>query len=146
MNQLSKKAIKKNYKQVITFGAIGTNHGLATSIYTNKLGLDCSLLLFDQPVTKNVKQNLLLFKKYNAQPIYKKTVLKTVLAFYLTQKLQHPNAYYIFAGGSNEVGTIGYVNAIFELKEQIENGDIPMPDVIICPAGSSGTVSGSRAR
>ncbi|MCJ7771990.1 MAG: pyridoxal-phosphate dependent enzyme [Desulfobacterales bacterium] len=135
-------AIKKSRKHIITFGAIGTNHGLATSIYSNKLGLDCPLLLFDQPVTRNVKQNLLLFKKFNAQTIYKKTVFKTVLSFYLTQKIRHPNAYYIFAGGSNTVGTIGYVNAAFELKSQIEKGAMPMPDVIFCPAGSKGTTAG----
>lgn len=135
-------AIKRNCKRVITFGAIGTNHGLATAIYSNKLGMDCTLLLFDQPVTRNVKQNLLLFKKFNAQTIYKKTVFKTALSFYLTQRLQHPNAYYIYAGGSNAVGTIGYVNAAFELKFQIEKGDIPAPDIIICPAGSRGTAAG----
>lgn len=135
-------AVNKNRKHIITFGAIGTNHGLATSIYSDKLGLDCSLLLFDQPVTKNVKQNLLLFKKFNAQTIYKKTILKTVLSFYLTQKIQHPNAYYIFAGGSNPIGAIGFVNAAFELKSQIEQGLIPEPEIIFCPAGSTGTAAG----
>ncbi len=135
-------AIKKKRKRIITFGAIGTNHGLATSIYSNKLGLGCSLLLFDQPVTRNVKQNLLLFKKYSAQTIYKKTVFKTALSFYLAQRIIHPRAYYIYAGGSNAIGTIGYVNAAFELKSQIEKGAMPVPDVIFCPAGSKGTTAG----
>ncbi|MBW2181879.1 MAG: pyridoxal-phosphate dependent enzyme [Deltaproteobacteria bacterium] len=135
-------AIKKKSKRVITFGAIGTNHGLATSIYSRKLGLDCTLLLFRQPVTKNVKQNLLLFKKYHAKTIYKKTVLKTLISFYLTQKIRHPGAYSIFAGGSNSIGTIGFVNAAFELKSQIEQGLIPEPEIIFCPAGSTGTAAG----
>lgn len=135
-------AVQKNCSHVITMGAIGTNHGLATAIYCDRMGLDCSLVLFDQPVTKNVKQNLLLFKKYHASPLYKKTVLKTVLSFYLFQRFRHPNAYFIFAGGSNPVGTAGYVSAAFELKQQIDEGLLPSPDVIVCPAGSSGTVSG----
>jgi len=135
-------AIKKKARRVITFGATGTNHGLATSIYSRKLGLDCTLLLFWQPVTKNVKRNLLLFKKYQAETIYKKTVFKTLISFYLTQKIRHPGAYPIFAGGSNPIGAIGFVNAAFELKSQIERGHIPEPEIIICPAGSTGTAAG----
>jgi len=135
-------AIQKKCKRVVTFGAIGTNHGLATAVYSNSLGLDCTLLLFDQPVTKNVKQNMLLFRKFNAEPIYKKTVFKTALSFYIAQRLRHPAAYYIYAGGSNTIGTIGYVNAAFELKIQIEEGRVPLPDVIFCPAGSKGTAAG----
>jgi D-cysteine desulfhydrase len=135
-------AIKKKSRRVITFGAIGTNHGLATSIYSQKLGLDCTLLLFWQPVTKNVKQNMLLFKKYHAETIYKKTVLKTLISFYVTQRIKHPRAYPIFAGGSNPIGVIGFVNAAFELKSQIDQGFIPEPEIIICPAGSMGTAAG----
>ncbi len=86
--------------------------------------------------------SLLLFKKYNAKTIYKKTVLKTLISFYVTQKIRHPGAYPIFAGGSNPIGTIGFVNAAFELKSQIEQGLIPEPEIIICPAGSIGTAAG----
>ncbi len=65
------EGLDKKKKKVLTFGGIGTNHGLATAIFCQKLGLDCSLLLFKQPVTRNVKQNILLFHKYNAKLIYK---------------------------------------------------------------------------
>jgi D-cysteine desulfhydrase len=135
-------AKKKNRKKVITFGAIGTNHGLATSIFSRKLGLDCMLLLFRQPVTRNVKQNLRLFEKYHAKTVYKKTILRTVISYYLTQRIIHPEAYFIFAGGSNRIGTLGFVNAAFELKSQIEQGMMPEPHVIFCPAGSNGTAAG----
>jgi len=85
--------IKKKARRVITFGAIGTNHGLATSIYSQKLGLDCTLLLFWQPVTKNVKQNLLLFTKYHAKAVYKKTVLKTRLSCHINFSIWSFDAY-----------------------------------------------------
>ena len=133
---------KRNTRHIVTFGGIGTNHGLATAIFCDRLGIACTLLLFHQPVTWHVKQNLLLFEKYHAVTIYKKTRWRTVLAYYLLLRIGHPKACYVFAGGSNAVGTIGYVNAALELKEQVENGEIPEPAVVFCALGSGGTLAG----
>ena len=136
------EAKRRKTAHIITFGGIGTNHGLATAIFCEKFGLACTLLLFRQPVTAGVKQNLLLFNKFKAKTIYKKTLWKTVVSYYLLERIKHPGAYFVFAGGSNPEGTIGYVNAAFELKEQIDRGDMPEPKVIICPLGSGGTLAG----
>ena len=133
---------QKKKKQLITMGGIGTNHGLATAIFCKQLNIDCALLLFWQPVTKNVQQNLRLFQKYNAKLFYKRSIWKTIFAFYLFERLKYPAAYFLDAGGSNTPGTIGVVNAVFELKEQIDNGEIPEPGAIICPAGTCGTLAG----
>ena len=54
---------EKGYKSVVTFGATGTNHGVATSIYCKQHGLDCTVLLFDQPDSETVRQNLELMQK-----------------------------------------------------------------------------------
>ena len=136
------EARRRKTTHIITFGGIGTNHGLATAIFCEQLGINCTLLLFRQPITAGVKQNLLLFNKFKAQTIYKKTLWKTVVSYYLLERIKHPGAYFVFAGGSNPEGTIGYVNAAFELKEQIDRGEMPEPDVIICPLGSGGTLAG----
>ena len=136
------EARKRNARHIVTFGGIGTNHGLATAIFCDQLGIDCTLLLFRQPVTRHVKQNLLLFKKYHAATIYKKTRWRTVLTYYLLHRIRHPRACYVFAGGSNAVGTVGYVNAAFELKKQIDEGEFPAPKVVFCPLGSGGTLAG----
>ncbi len=135
-------ARRRNKKQVVTMGGIGTNHGLATAIFCNQLGLDCTLLLFHQPVTRHVKQNLRLFASYNAKMSYHGSLGKTVLAYYLLQRIAHPAAFFIFAGGSDPLGTIGFVNAAFELKAQIDRGQLPVPAVIFCPLGSGGTLAG----
>lgn len=136
------EAKRRKSAHIITFGGIGTNHGLATAIFCNKLGINCTLLLFYQPVTAGVKKNLLLFNKYKAATIYKTTLWKTVVSYYLLQRFKYPGAYFVYAGGSNPEGTIGYVNAAFELKEQINRGEVPEPEVIICPLGSGGTLAG----
>ena len=133
---------KKKSVKVITFGGIGTNHGLATAIYCSKLSIPCKLLLFWQPVTEHVQNNLLLFNHYNTELLYKKTLWKTVMGYYLFERLKHPAAYFVFAGGSNVAGTIGFVDAAFELTAQIDHGEMPEPSVIFCALGSGGTLSG----
>jgi len=129
-------------KRVVTFGGIGTNHGLATAIFCRELGLDCVVTLYDQPVTPNVKKNLQLLHEYNAEIIYKQTFFKTVLDYFVKQRISHPFSYFLHPGGSSTLGTAGFVNAAFELKEQVDNGLMPEPAYIFCPVGSNGTMAG----
>lgn len=133
---------KKNNKDTITtFGATGTNHGVATSIFAGLFGLKSKIYLFDQPVTKTVITNLKLMIKNQATLIHKGSLFNTALNYY-TSYLGSKNQYHLPPGGSNIMGCIGFVNAAFELKEQIEQGILPEPDHIICPVGSSGTLAG----
>ena len=50
--------------------------------------------------------------------------------------------YIIPLGGSCPLGAVGYVEAAFELKEQIEKGEMPKPDVIYVTLGTGGTAAG----
>ncbi len=62
------------------------------------------------------------------------------------QEICDKNGYYFIPmGGSNELGSIGYVNAVFELKKQIEEMGIKEPDVIYITLGSCGTAAGVLA-
>ena len=134
--------IAKRRKKVVTIGGIGTNHGLATAIYCNRLGLGCRLLLFYQPVTSYVKQNMLLFYRYGAEMTYTGTILRAGLLYYTAERFRNRNAYFLYAGGSSPLGTIGVVGAMFELKRQVARGEMPSPRYIFCPLGSNGTVAG----
>ena len=134
--------LSQKKKHVITIGGIGTNHGLATAIFCQQLGLKCTLLLFRQPVTRFVKQNLKLFHYYGAELIFKGSLLNTALHYGLFQRLVYPRANFLYAGGSSVEGTIGFVNAAFELKAQVNQGLLPEPDLIFCPLGTNGTLVG----
>lgn len=135
-------AVRKGAKRVVTFGAIGTNHGVATAMMCQKHGLECIIYLFDQPVTDTVKQNLKLMQAYGAKLIYKGSLFKTVLAYYLSPYRAKSGSYFLFAGGSNTYGTLAFVNAAMELKAQVEQGACPEPAVIVCAVGSSSTLAG----
>jgi D-cysteine desulfhydrase len=143
-------ALKKKRKGIMTFGAIGTNHGLATAIIAKELGLKCHLFLAHQPLTWHVQRSLILFQHFGAKLHYAKSYAKTGLKS-LFFRVFHPGYYIMLVGGSplygfgNPLGIVGFINAVFELKEQIDEGQIPEPDVIFVAGSSSGTASGLMA-
>ncbi|MHA1384657.1 MAG: pyridoxal-phosphate dependent enzyme, partial [Candidatus Helarchaeota archaeon] len=108
-------AKKKNKDPIITIGGLGSNHCLATAIFGQKLGFNVVLILFNQPLTPDVQKKLLLFNCFKTTMLHEETIKKN-------QELlkQYENSYFITGGGSDQVGTIGFVNAAFELKNQIE--------------------------
>ena len=136
------EARQKKIRHLITPGGIGTNHGLATAIFCDQLGIQCTLLLYHQPVTENVRHTLLLLKKYKARLVYRKTLWRTMVCYYSLYRFKFPGAYFVYPGGSSTIGSIGYVNAAFELKDQIDQGMLPEPAVIFCPLSSGGTLAG----
>jgi 1-aminocyclopropane-1-carboxylate deaminase/D-cysteine desulfhydrase-like pyridoxal-dependent ACC family enzyme len=136
------QAMQQGKMELVTFGAIGTNHGVATALFCQQQGIKCKVLLFDQPITAAVQDNLKLMQQFGAQLEYSGTLFRTVLRFYWDRLLQKNAAYYLFAGGSNVAGCIGFINAALELKQQIEQGLTPEPDLIYCPVGSNSTAAG----
>lgn len=128
-------------KRVVTFGALGTNHGVATSTFCLRQGIPCRVLLFEQPVTRTVLANLRQMIANDAQLEYVGSLPKTAARFYAMQAFNRSD-YFLPAGGSSPTGCVGFVNAAFELREQIAQGLMPEPDYIVCAVGSSGTLAG----
>lgn len=136
------EALRRGHRTVVTIGGLGTNHGLATAIYGEQLGMATRLLLYDQPVTRHVQQVLLLLHEHGAELHRYKTLLGAGAALYTRERLLNPRAYLLASGGSSPLGTVGVVNAMFELRAQVDAGLMPEPDYIFCPLGSSGTMAG----
>ena len=87
-----------------------------------------------------VRQNVLLDHYFGAElAIFSNTEERKAA---VEKLLESSDNYFIPTGGSTALGALGYVNAVFELKEQIENGLMPEPDYIYAPVGSGGTVAG----
>jgi D-cysteine desulfhydrase len=143
------KILNRKYKGVVTTGGIGTNHGLGCSIICRELNppLKCHLYLFHQPLTWHVQRSLLLFDYFGAKLHLGKI---DIVQFFkcLFFRLFHPRFYWMFPGGSpllgigTSLGTVGFVNAIFELKSQIDQNVIPEPDAIFIAGGTVGTAAG----
>lgn len=129
-------------KHVITFGATGTNAGVATAMMCFRNQLKCTVYLFKQPLSQTVKDNLALMQAYGAELIYCGSLLKTVLSYYCSRYRLNRDSYFLWAGCSNSVATFAYINAAFELKQQIDNNELPEPEHIFVPVGSCSTLAG----
>ncbi|MEE4607568.1 MAG: pyridoxal-phosphate dependent enzyme [Desulfobacteraceae bacterium] len=127
---------------IVTLGGTGTHHGLATTIFAGTLGMQCRILTFRQPLTVQVRDNLRLLAHHGAELSDCRTMGRALLHYYLVERLRRPGAYFYFAGGSSPLGTLGFVDAAFELKAQIEAGQAPAPAVVFLAAGSNGTLAG----
>lgn len=136
--------LQKKKKTIMTYGGIGTNHGLATVIHGNRLGLNTLLLLVDQPLTSHVQENLLLLQHFGAQLCCAKNAAGAALKS-IWHYLSKRNVYYLSPGGSSPLGSLGFVAAAFELRKQIDAGEIPEPKYIFVALGSKGTMAGLLA-
>ena len=93
-----------------------------------------------------VRRNLLLSHVCGAENHHFKNEMAAYFPttiIILRKKLkQNKFPYIIGPGGSSPLGTIGYVNAGFELKKQVASGLVPEPDKIFLPLGTMGTAVG----
>ena len=138
--------LRRDAREVITFGFAGSNHALATAIYAGKVGLGCTSLLLPQINAHYVRRNLLASYYYHAQLHHHDSLMLLtwgIIGKLVRGKTKHgvfPR--FIPAGGSCPLGVVGYVNAAFELRDQIAAGKIPEPDRVYLPMGSMGTSVG----
>jgi 1-aminocyclopropane-1-carboxylate deaminase/D-cysteine desulfhydrase-like pyridoxal-dependent ACC family enzyme len=139
-------ALTRGAESVLTFGAAGSNHVVATACYAKAVGLKCIAMLKKQPNAHVVRRNLLLMRHFNTElhlsPSDEMRSLQTIATFIENKNNQNIFPYFIPTGGSTPIGILGYVNAAFELKKQIADGLMPEPDYIYVSAGSFGTMVG----
>lgn len=139
-------ARRRGCKEVMTFGFAGSNHALATAVYASYAGLMSTSMLLPQPNAHYVRRNLLMSWKYDAElHQYPNKLLLSISTWYQLlrhRKITGKKPYVIPPGGSLPLGAAGFVNAAFELKQQIQQGQIPEPARIYVPMGTAGTYVG----
>lgn len=139
-------AIAKGAKEVLTFGCVGSNHATATAIYAQRLGLRSINMLQHQPPSPMIVPNLLASCHTGAE-LHFCSSSKTLPYNVYVQLLEHRRKtgvrpYVIPAGGSAPLGVVGYVNAAFELADQIAAGELPDPARLYVAGGTAGTCAG----
>ena len=138
-------AKRKGRKTLIATGGVGSNQVLASGIHGKQAGFKVVGAVMNQINANYVRRNLLLDHYYDIDLYYAPNM--SFLYFAVTyQFLKHflmgNKPYFIPPGASSPLGNIGFVNAVFELKQQVDEGIMPEPQYIIAPAGTMGTVSG----
>lgn len=141
-------AVDRGCREVLTFGVAGSNHALATAVCAARAGLSSISMLTPQTNTRYVAKNLLMSLVAGAELHYYRTQAEADAGARF-QLLRHKRRtgvepLLIPGGGSNALGTVGFVNAGLELASQVDAGLLPAPDRIYLPLGTMGTVAGLR--
>ena len=138
-------AKRRESRTVLTFGALATNHGLATALYAREQGLRAALVLLDQPIDDHVRAQLKRLEASGATLHFTHTKPRTarMLPRLIARHTSGRHLPYLLpAGGSSAVGALGYVEAAFEIAEQVATGELPEPSHVVVALGSGGTSAG----
>lgn len=143
-------ALANGATAVITCGGLQSNHARATALVARELGLLPVLLLrtTDPSAPPEPVGNVLLDRLVGAdvrlitpEQYRERAQLMADVASELSARGERP--YIIPEGGSNAVGSFGYISFVEELAEQQHAGDLPEElDVIAFACGSGGTAAG----
>lgn len=142
------KAVRNGHKEVMTFGGAGSNHATATAVCARQVGLRSISMLMPQAISSTLQNNLLMSHYHGAElhlfdpPETLIPGVRRILGEYKAKSGIAPLL--IPFGGSNPTGIMGFVNAALELKEQVDAGLLPEPDLIYTAVGTMGTLTGLR--
>src|SRR6056297_2101113 len=127
---------------VVTCGGIQSNHCRATAFAARKLGMKPVLYLRGSEPTKaegNLFLDMLLDAEVHWITSEEYAQRESIMTAYRAQSANPKEVYLIPEGGSNIIGTLGYVRSVSEMTEQTNLNSF---DAIFCPVGSGGTYAG----
>ncbi|MHC1738515.1 MAG: 1-aminocyclopropane-1-carboxylate deaminase/D-cysteine desulfhydrase [Ignavibacteriaceae bacterium] len=135
--------LSSGYDTVITVGGQQSNHARMTAAACRKIGLDIKLVLGGEDFSE-FKGNLLLDTMFGADIrfIIQSDEDEDLSALQMSWKeeltAEGKKPYAMPIGGSTPLGTLGYTEAMEELRGQIGNEEVQ----ILLPVGSCGTLAG----
>jgi len=142
LERILSEAAAKGAKRVLTLGAAGSHHVLATTLFAREIGLPVVAVLTPQPWTEHAEATLRasLAAGLEAHPVRGVASVPFALA-----RLKRRRDAFIPVGGSSVSGVMGYYHAALELRAQIDAGDLPAPHVLVAAVGSGATAAGLLA-
>lgn len=134
-------ALTRGCDSVVTFGGVGSNHALATALHAKTVGLDCTCMLMRQRPTDFIETTLRRHQS-NATLLQASASSRRERVAQmrdLRSQSDQPLAV-VPLGGTSPLGSIGYVNAAFELATQWRQP--APPERIYVASGTMGTAAG----
>lgn len=132
--------------EVVTFGAVGSNHALATAIYATKLGMRVTTFMTPQPPSHHARHNLLGHVALGASVVLCENgaAARAAAAAYVAAEADRTEVapHVIPMGGTDGLTTLGSISAGMEFAAQVADGVAECPDVVYVPFGSMGTAVG----
>jgi D-cysteine desulfhydrase len=133
------EAKRRGASRILTFGAAGSHHLLTTALFARAHGLRAAGLVLKQTASLHVEETL---RASVAQGLEVYPVPSYVLLPFAMLHAYDRGDFVVAPGGSNAVGSLAYLEAVGELKQQIAAGALPEPDAIVVAVGSGGTCAG----
>lgn len=136
------EALKQGKDTLVTAGGVQSNHCRLTAAAARKASLSCHLVLNGER-SENPNGNLLLDKILGANVHYcdRKDRDRRLIQVAETLMAAGKKPYIIPVGGSNSIGSAGYVKAMFELETQLKDMHVKL-DAIVFATSSGGTQAG----
>lgn len=135
------RAKEKHGRRIATFGAVGSNHALATALYARRTGFECTCFLSHQAKSPLVAATLNRHVE-NGTELVRYGGSYAHRLHTLRQSLWGRESWVIPMGGSSWLGTVGFVAAGLELAHQVAGGEVPAPDKLYVGSGTMGTAAG----
>ena len=128
---------------VLTAGATGSHHVVATAVHAARLGLSVEAVRFPQPLTDHVRSMADHADRLGVTSIAAPS--STAMPFVLARRwaqVAPKGATLVTPGGSTPVGVLGYVGAGLELVERFAAEGWDEPDDVVVALGSGGSSVG----
>ena len=131
---------------VITFGAAGSHHALATALYGRQLGVPVHVFLGPQFDTPHARQQLSRTAAAATSTTgWTNPAAAAWLAWRCSGDAVRAGAgrpLWVGPGGSSPLGILGSMGLGLELSQDVAAGRLPPPDRVVVPLGSGGTAVG----
>jgi len=142
LEHLLAEAKQRGATRIVTCGAVGSHHVLATAIYGRAQGFEVEAVLAPQLATPHAIDVVRVGATLGFTPFPVRSFAAMPIALARRLGASYSASYLVPPGGSSVTGSLGYVDAAEELARQIANGECPRPNVIVVPLGSGGTAAG----
>jgi D-cysteine desulfhydrase len=142
------QARARGHAHVVSTGAFGSNHALATAIHGPQVGFRPHALLFPQPISGAAFSNLSALARTGATlhslPHWSALPFGAVWLRASERFSAEPGRkpYLMVPGGATPLGALGYVSAALELGRQVLARELPAPRRVIVAVGSTCTSAG----
>lgn len=140
------EAERRGAGTIVTFSSAGSHHVCKTAWHARSLGIDTVALVVRQPAAEYVRRNLSAGLAAGATyvPVNYLTLPPKLAWYWMRCRFSrgHRPWMYFPAGGTSPLSCLGHVNAMLELRQQIDAGLLPEPDYLYGALGSLGTLAG----
>jgi D-cysteine desulfhydrase len=142
LERLLALAQRSDAKRLLTIGAAGSHHVLATCVYGARVGFPTRAVLTPQPWTPHAEATLLAGLNSGLSAAPASSILDAIRQL---RRERRPGDFVIGPGGWGTAGTWAYRLAVDELHAQLAGAGIDGLDGIVVAAGSGSTAAGLLA-